>query len=208
MTLESLDLHEVEAAVEAILFAAGEPLPIERICLALDLDRPTAEQVLQKLGDHYAYERRGIRLVRMEDCYQLCSSPDYADLIRKAFEIRKTARLSQPALEVLTIVAYYQPTTRAYVDQVRGVDSSYTVGLLLERGLIEECGRLQVPGRPRLYRTTKKFLRDFHLGSLEELPEMPGLEADGQLRMTDDGTILDPGSLAAKEESPLTNEEH
>ena len=131
---------------------------------------------------------------------------DLAKTIRKAFEIRKTAKLSQPALEVLTIIAYYQPTTRAYVDQVRGVDSSYTVGLLLERGLIEECGRLQVPGRPRLYRTTKKFLRDFHLGSLEELPEMPGLEADGQLRMTDDGTILDPGSLAAKEESPLTNE--
>ena len=198
MTLESLDLREVEAAVEAILFAAGEPLPIERICLALDLDRPTAEQVLQKLGDHYAYERRGIRLVRMEDCYQLCSSPDYADLIRKAFEIRKTARLSQPALEVLTIVAYYQPTTRAYVDQVRGVDSSYTVSLLLERGFIEECGRLQVPGRPRLYRTTKKFLRDFHLSSLEELPEMPGIETDGQLRMGEDGTILDPGVLNAE----------
>ena len=198
MTLESLDLREVEAAVEAILFAAGEPLPIERICLALDLDRPTAEQVLQKLGDHYAYERRGIRLVRMEDCYQLCSSHDYADLIRKAFEIRKTARLSQPALEVLTIVAYYQPTTRAYVDQVRGVDSSYTVSLLLERGFIEECGRLQVPGRPRLYRTTKKFLRDFHLSSLEELPEMPGIETDGQLRMGEDGTILDPGVLKAE----------
>lgn len=198
MTLESLDLHEVEAAVEAILFAAGEPLPIERICLALDLDRPTAEQVLQKLGDHYAYERRGIRLVRMENCYQLCSSPDYADLIRKAFEIRKTARLSQPALEVLTIVAYYQPTTRAYVDQVRGVDSSYTVSLLLERGFIEECGRLQVPGRPRLYRTTKKFLRDFHLSSLEELPEMPGIETDGQLRMGEDGTILDPSVLKAE----------
>ena len=198
MTLESLDLRGVEAAVEAILFAAGEPLPIERICLALDLDRPTAEQVLQKLGDHYAYERRGIRLVRMEDSYQLCSSPDYADLIRKAFEIRKTARLSQPALEVLTIVAYYQPTTRAYVDQVRGVDSSYTVGLLLERGFIEECGRLQVPGRPRLYRTTKKFLRDFHLSSLEELPEMPGIETDGQLRMGEDGTILDPSVLKAE----------
>ena len=198
MTLESLDLREVEAAVEAILFAAGEPLPIERICLALDLDRPTAEQVLQKLGDHYAYERRGIRLVRMEDCYQLCSSPDYANLIRKAFEIRKTARLSQPALEVLTIVAYYQPTTRAYVDQVRGVDSSYTVSLLLERGFIEECGRLQVPGRPRLYRTTKKFLRDFHLSSLEELPEMPGIETDGQLRMGEDGTILDPSVLKAE----------
>lgn len=206
MSLESLDLREVESAIEGILFASGEPLAIDRICLALDLDRSTAEQVLQKLGDYYAFERRGIRLIRMEDSYQLCSSPDYADVIRKAFEIRKTAKLSQPALEVLTIIAYYQPTTRAYVDQVRGVDSSYTVGLLLERGLIEECGRLQVPGRPRLYRTTKKFLRDFHLGSLEELPEMPGLEADGQLRMTDDGTILDPGSLAAKEESPLTNE--
>ena len=180
MSLESLDLREVESAIEGILFASGEPLPVDRICLALDLDRPTAEQVLQKLGDYYAFERRGIRLVRMEDSYQLCSSPDYADVIRKAFEIRKTAKLSQPALEVLTIIAYYQPTTRAYIDQVRGVDSSYTVGLLLERGLIEECGRLQVPGRPRLYRTTKKFLRDFHLGSLEELPEMPELyHSDG-----------------------------
>ena len=180
MSLESLDLREVESAIEGILFASGEPLPIDRICLALDLDRPTAEQVLQKLGDYYAFERRGIRLVRMEDSYQLCSSPDYADVIRRAFEIRKTAKLSQPALEVLTIIAYYQPTTRAYIDQVRGVDSSYTVGLLLERGLIEECGRLQVPGRPRLYRTTKKFLRAFHLGSLEELPEMPELyHSDG-----------------------------
>ena len=173
----------MEAAMEAILFASGEPVNIDRICLALELDRPTAEQLLQKLSDYYAYERRGIRLVRMEDSYQLCSSPDYADAIRKAFEIRKSAKLSQPALEVLTIIAYYQPTTRAYVDQVRGVDSSYTMGLLLERKLIEECGRLQVPGRPHLYRTTKEFLRVFHLGSLDELPEMPGVEADGQLRI-------------------------
>ena len=105
MSLESLDLREVESAIEGILFASGEPLPIDRICLALDLDRPTAEQVLQKLGDYYAFERRGIRLVRMEDSYQLCSSPDYADVIRKAFEIRKTAKLSQPALEVLTAKA-------------------------------------------------------------------------------------------------------
>ena len=182
------------------MFASGEPLPIERICLALDLDRPTAEQILQKLGDSYAFDRRGIRLVRMEESYQLCSSPDYADVIRKAFEIRKTARLSQPALEVLTIVAYYQPTTRAYIDQVRGVDSAYTVGLLLERGFIEECGRLQVPGRPRLYRTTKRFLRDFHLSSLDELPEMPGMETDGQLRMAEDGTIFDPHAASVQED--------
>ena len=204
--MDTLEMKEVEAAIEGILFASGEPVNVDRICMAMDMDRPTVELVLQKLADYYAYERRGMRLLKMEDSYQLCSAPEYGDVIRRAFEVRKPAKLSQPALEVLTIIAYYQPTTRAYVDQVRGVDSSYTVGLLLERGLIEECGRLQVPGRPRLYRTTKKFLRDFHLGSLEELPEMPGLEADGQLRMTDDGTILDPGSLAAKEESPLTNE--
>ena len=187
--------------MEGILFASGEPVSIERICMATELDRPTAEQVLRRLGDYYAYERRGLRLVQMDESYQLCSSPDYADTIRRAFEIRKSAKLSQPALEVLTIIAYYQPTTRAYVDQVRGVDSSYTMSLLLERGMIEECGRLQVPGRPHLYRTTKKFLRDFHLSSLEELPELPGLETEGQLRLTEDGTILDPHEVTAEEES-------
>ena len=140
----------MQIAAEAILFASGEPVHISRLCMALDTDRPRAEEALRRLGDHYAFERRGIRLVCMEDSYQLCSAPDYAEVIRKAFEIRKTAKLSQPALEVLAIVAYYQPVTRAYVDQIRGVDSAYTVGLLLERKLIEECGRLQVPGRPRL----------------------------------------------------------
>ncbi len=187
--------------MEGILFASGEPVSIERICMATELDRPTAEQVLRRLGDYYAYERRGIRLVQMDESYQLCSSPDYADTIRRAFEIRKRATLSQPAPAVLPIIAYYQPTTRAYVDQVRGVDSSYTMSLLLERGMIEECGRLQVPGRPHLYRTTKKFLRDFHLSSLEELPELPGLETEGQLRLTEDGTILDPHEVTAEEES-------
>ena len=164
---------------------------IDRICLAAELDRPTAELVLQKLMDYYSFERRGMRLLRLEDSWQLCSAPEYADVIRRAFEIRKPAKLSQPALEVLTIIAYYQPTTRAYVDQIRGVDSSYTVGLLLDRHLIEECGRLQVPGRPRLYHTTKAFLRAFHLNSLEDLPEMPGMGADGQLRLAEDGSVLD-----------------
>ena len=205
--MEILEMKEIEAALEGILFASGEPVHIDRICLALELDRATAELVLQKLGDYYSYERRGIRLVRMEDSWQLCSAPEYADSIRKAFEIRKPAKLSQPALEVLTIIAYYQPTTRAYVDQVRGVDSSYTMGLLQERKLIEECGRLQVPGRPRLYRTTKEFLRVFHLSSLEELPEMPGLEADGQLRLDTDGAILDPTQLTAAAESEPDAEE-
>ena len=200
--MENLEMKEIESAIEGILFASGEPVQIDRICVALEMDKPTVELVLKKLADHYSYDRRGVRLVRMEDSYQLCSAPDYADYIRKAFEIRKPAKLSQPALEVLTIIAYYQPTTRAYVDQIRGVDSSYTVGLLLDRHLIEECGRLQVPGRPRLYRTTKAFLRAFHLNSLDELPEMPGLEADGQMRLNEDGDVVDglqPSEQAAEE---------
>ena len=190
MSVETREMKEIEAAVEGILFASDEPVHIDRICLAAELDRPTAELVLQKLMDYYSFERRGMRLLRLEDSWQLCSAPEYADVIRRAFEIRKPAKLSQPALEVLTIIAYYQPTTRAYVDQIRGVDSSYTVGLLLDRHLIEECGRLQVPGRPRLYRTTKAFLRAFHLNSLEDLPEMPGMETDGQLRLAEDGSVL------------------
>ena len=190
--MENMDIKEIASAAEAILFASGEPVKEDRICTALELDRPTAQKVLQSLMDHYAYERRGVRLLHMEDAWQLCSAPEYADVIRQAFEIRKPAKLSQPALEVLTIIAYYQPTTRAYVDQIRGVDSAYTVGLLLDRHLIEECGRLQVPGRPRLYRTTKAFLRAFHLNSLDDLPEIPGLEADGQLRLDDDGAVQEP----------------
>ena len=202
----TLDIKELDAAVEGILFAAGEPIHIDRICLALDLDKLSVQQILQRLGDYYAFERRGIRLVRMEDSYQLCSAPEYADMIRRAFEIRKTAKLSQPALEVLAIIAYYQPTTRAYVDQIRGVDSSYTVGLLVERKLIEECGRLQVPGRPRLYRTTKNFLRSFHLTSLEDLPSLPGMESEGQLQLGDDGTLVDAVSPAENVEENETTQ--
>ena len=193
MSVETREMKEIEAAVEGILFASGEPVHIDRICLAAELDRPTAELVLQKLMDYYSFERRGMRLLRLEDSWQLCSAPESADVIRRAFEIRKPAKLSQPALEVLTIIAYYQPTTRAYVDQIRGVDSSYTVGLLLDRGLIEECGRLQVPGRPRQYRTTKQFLRAFHLSSLKDLPELPDdIGEDGQMRLNEAGEVVDP----------------
>ena len=175
-----MELKEIESAIEGILFAAGEPVGVERICLALEIDKATADAVCKRLADYYSYERRGIRLLRMENSYQLCSAPEFAAPIRRAFESRKPARLSQPALEVLAIIAYYQPVTRAYVDQVRGVDSAYTVGLLLERELIEESGRLAVPGRPILYRTTRNFLRSFGLSSLEELPELPAASREGE----------------------------
>ena len=170
--------------MEAILFAAGEPVGVERLCLALDIDRATADAVAQRLMDTYSYERRGVRILRLDTAYQMVSAPEHADRVRKAFESRKPAKLSPPALEVLAVIAYYQPTTRAHIDQVRGVDSAYTVGLLLDRELIEECGRLAVPGRPILYRTTSAFLRTFGLSSLEELPELPApVPEEGQLSL-------------------------
>ena len=179
-----MERKELENAAESILFAAGEPVRTERFCLALKIDRITAEQILQHLMDLYAYDRRGIRLLHMDDSWQMCSAPDYADEVRTALEVRKPAKLSPPSLETLTIIAYYQPTTKAYIEQLRGVDSSYTVSLLLERGLIEECGRLQVAGRPRLYRTTQEFLRSFHLSSLKDLPPLPDIvNEEGQLEM-------------------------
>ena len=201
------DLKEIQSAMEAILFAAGEPVGVERLCLALEIDRATADAVAQKLMDDYSYSRRGIRLVRLETSYQLCSAPEHADLIRRTFESRRPPKLSPPALEVLAIIAYYQPTTRAYVDQVRGVDSSYTVGLLLDRELIEECGRLAVPGRPILYRTTPTFLRSFGLSSLEELPELPAAAPEeGQISLDMQNALEKLRDLREEGEEPTEEE--
>lgn len=179
--MEKLEANEIRSALEAILFAAGEPISAERLCMALELTRNQVDELCKELADQYSYQRRGIRLLRLGDSYQLCSAPEYADRIRKAFERRKPPQLSQPALEVLSIIAYFQPTTRAYVEQVRGVDSSYTVNLLLERGLIEEAGKLSAPGRPTLFRTTTHFLRCFNLSSLEELPPLPQTGEEAKL---------------------------
>ena len=205
--METLEMKEIESAIEAIVFASGEPVAVDRICMALELDRETVEKLLHQLADQYAYDRRGVRLLHIEDSWQMCSAPEYGDMIRKTFEIRKPAKLSQPALEVLTIVAYYQPTTRAYVDQIRGVDSSYTMSLLLERHLIEECGRLQVPGRPHLYRTTRQFLRAFHLDSLEDLPEIPDLAGEGQMRLNEMGEVVDPARKTGQTPARASDEE-
>ena len=174
-----MELKELQSAIEGILFAAGDPVPVERICFVLEQDRDTVDSVCQRLADEYRYQRRGVRLLRLENSWQMCSAPECADFIRKTLENRKPAKLSQPALEVLSIIAYFQPVTRAYIEQIRGVDSSYTVGLLLERGLICEAGRLSVPGRPMQFRTTKNFLRAFGLTSLDDLPELPSSTQEG-----------------------------
>lgn len=177
-----MEISQIESIIEGILFASGEPVGLERLCQTLELDRRTAEKIVADLSDRYAYERRGMRIIRMDNQCQMCSSPEYAEYIRKTLESKRPPALSKPVLEALAVIAYYQPVTRAYVDQMRAVDSSYTVGLLLERGLIEECGRLEVPGRPIQYRTTKAFLRTFGLSALEELPDISFLSGeDGQL---------------------------
>jgi len=169
--------HEIECATEAILFVSGEPVKISRIADVLGVEAEDVESAADRLRDNYSFVRRGIRLVRLEDTLQLCSSPEYADYIRRALETRKPPQLSQPALEVLSIIAYFGPVTKAYVEQIRGVDSSYTIGHLQERELVESCGRLAVPGRPMLFRTTHTFLRTFGLESLKELPELPHVES-------------------------------
>ena len=171
-----MDRTELERIIEAILFAAGEPVEASRLAMAAECDTDEIEAATKILMDRLAFERRGIRVVRLENAYQMCSSSEMSGYITKALETRKPPKLSASQLETLTIIAYYQPATKAYVEQIRGVDSSYSVGALLNKHLIEECGRLNVPGRPILYRTTADFLRTFGLESLDELPEIEKMQ--------------------------------
>ena len=166
---------DIASALEAILFAAGEPVPAARLSLVLETDEEEILRTAEELAETYRREERGMRILRLGDKVQMCSAPEYAPLITKTLEQRKPPMLSQPALETLAIVAYFQPVTRAYIDRVRGVDSSYTVSVLNERGLIEVCGRLDVPGRPSLFKTTDAFLRTMGLQDLSELPPLPDL---------------------------------
>ena len=159
---------ELLAAVEAILFASGEPMKAARIAQVLGEETQTIIELAKELQAAYLDSASGIRLVQMNDSL-------YGTYIVRALEQRKPPKLSQSALEVLAVVAYFQPVTRAYIDQVRGVDSSYTVGMLTERGLIEPCGKLEAPGRPTLYQTSALFLRTMGMVTLEELPVLPDL---------------------------------
>ena len=171
-----MEQTELQHLIEAVLFAAGDPVPAARLAFAADCAEDEVHEAARALADEYAFSRRGIRLLRLEDSYQMCSSGEYSAAVTKALETRKPPKLSAAQLETLTVVAYYQPATRAYIDQIRGVDSSYSVGALLTKKLIEECGRLNVPGRPILYRTTPDFLRVFSLSSLDELPEIDKMQ--------------------------------
>ena len=181
-----METENIKAAVEAILFAAGEPVPAARISLILEVEEEAVWAAAKELADEYSFGMRGMRILTLDNKLQMCSSPEYAAVISKTLEQRKPPMLSQPALETLAVVAYFQPVTRAYIDQVRGVDSSYTVGVLIDRGLIERCGKLDVPGRPSLLRTTDFFLRTMGVSKLEELPELPDISSgDGVKKLED-----------------------
>lgn len=194
--VKKLQLEQYEKTAEAILFAGGEPVDQKSIAEAMELDEEAAVSVLESLKAKYEKFESSIEVRRLEDKWQLCTKSEFEPYIRGAFEIKRNAPLSQAALEVLAIIAYNQPVTRAFAEQVRGVDSSGVMSTLVEKGLIEEAGRLDLPGRPIAYRTTSLFLRSFGFESLEDMPpiadeaetedKVPSAEIENQQSLFDD----------------------
>lgn len=184
MTAET-ENRNIENIIEAMLFACGDPLPITKLSLILAVDEEYVIKSAYNLKRYYEENNRGIKLVRLGDSLQLCSSEEFAGLVAMAREERKGLKLSRAALETLAVIAYLQPLTRAQIDDIRGVDSSYTVSSLLEKGLIESAGHMDAPGRPRLFKTGETFLRVIGIESLNELPELADItdsDSLGELR--------------------------
>ena len=170
-----MKFSEGMAAVEAVLFAHGEPIEADKLAAAAEIEKEIVERIVERLNDRYSEQGSAFTIGKLGDSFQMMTRPEFARYIKTAMETRRQTPLSPAALEVLAIVAYNQPVTRGFVDQVRGVDSSGVVRSLVERNLLEEHGRLNdVPGRPIAYRTTDTFLRCFGLNSLENLPPIPG----------------------------------
>lgn len=165
--------EELAAAMEAVLFSSGEPMSTDRLSQVFELSPEKTERALAALAEQLRAQKRGIELLRLENTWQLATVKDYAPYIKKAFDIRRKTPLSPAALEVLAVIAYNQPVTKSFIEQVRGVDCSGVVTTLVEKELIEERGRLELPGRPLLYGTTKNFLRCFSITDLSELPPQP-----------------------------------
>lgn len=170
-----MEIREIQAIIEAVLFAAGDPVELERLADIVDVDKRSLREILKKMMDSYSYERRGIHIIRMEDSYQMCTNGVYAEYVSRLAEPPRKQNLSNAALEVLAIVAYKQPVTRSTIEHIRGVNCDYIVNRLIERNFIEETGRLDAPGRPILFGTTKHFMRSFGISELDELPEFDSL---------------------------------
>ncbi len=196
-----MKFSEGMAAVEAVLFAHGEPIEADKLAAAADIEKETVERMVERLNDRYGEQGSAFTIGKLGSSYQMMTRPEYSRYIKTAMETRRQTPLSPAALEVLAIVAYNQPVTRGFVDQVRGVDSSGVVRSLVERDLLEEHGRLNdVPGRPIAYRTTDTFLRCFGLNSLENLPPIPGstdqIDFDEYEEMTNYGDDAENGEVS------------
>ncbi len=179
-----MEIKQYQAALEAILFASGEPVPVSRLAQALELDEETTARIAEDWAQDVNTRAGGMTALRLEDSWQLCSSKAYAGYVRRAMDIRRNTPLSQAAMEVLAIIAYNQPVTRPFVEQVRGVDCSAVMQGLQQKGLIEERGRMDLPGRPLLYGTTENFLRCFGMASLEQLPPLPQKQEEAMQETT------------------------
>lgn len=179
-----VNAKELQAAAEAVLFSVGEPIELERIAAALEIEAESAEQLLMNLSASLDERGSGICLLKLGSKYQLSSRAQFAPQIRSVLEIKRNAPLSQAAFEVLAVIAYNQPVTKSFVEQVRGVDCSGVIATLCQKKLVEEKGRLDLPGRPLLYGTTPEFLRCFSVSSLEELPELPNHDAEQSIEAT------------------------
>ena len=164
-------ISELEKSVQAILFAAGDPYEKERLTKLLGINRETLDQVVQRVND--LYQQTAFVILDLDQSYQMVTREEYAAVIREALEVKNNTPLSQAALEVLAIIAYNQPVTKSFVEQIRGVDSSSVVNSLVAKGLVQEMGRLEIPGRPISYGTTEHFLRCFGMQSIETLPKIP-----------------------------------
>lgn len=175
-----MNVKQLMAAAQAVLFASGEPIALKRVAQALELGEEQARQILLNLAAELDEQGSGLQVIAMDDRYQLCTRPEYADVVRGVLEVKKNAPLSQAAFEVLAVIAYNQPVTKAFVEQVRGVDCSGVISSLVQKGLITECGRLELPGRPLVYKTTDDFLRCFSVSSLDELPPLPESEGTAE----------------------------
>ena len=170
-----MEIREIQATIEAVLFAAGDAIELERLADIVDVDKKSLREILKKMIDEYNYERRGIHIIRMEDSYQLCTRGEFSEYVSRLAEPPKMMNLSNAALEVLAIVAYKQPVTKSSIEHIRGVNCDYIVNRLIERNFIEEKGRLDAPGRPILFGTTQHFLRIFGISELEDLPDFDSL---------------------------------
>lgn len=178
------------SSLEAMLFAAGDPVEAGKLADVLELDIETVEKLLGTLGAQYDERNSGLMLIRIDNKYQLCTREVFSENVRKLMEIRKNAPLSNAAFEVLAIIAYNKTVTRSFIEQVRGVDCSGPISSLVQKGLIEEKGRLDLPGRPLIYGTTDRFLRCFSLNSLDDLPELPKTEEVEKISKDENQTSL------------------